>query len=53
MTIPTDSLNHLNTNRELKIEQVLSVFDNTGKKVEHLINGMLGRIKMNFGFTSP
>ncbi len=48
MTIPTDSLNHLNTTRELKIEQVLSVFDNTGKKVDHLTNGMLGRIKMNF-----
>ncbi len=48
MTIPTDSLNHLNTTRELKIEQVLSVFDNTGKKVDHLPNGMLGRIKMNF-----
>jgi len=48
LTIPTDSLSHLNTNRELKIEQVLSVFDNTGKKVDRLTNGMLGRIKMNF-----
>jgi hypothetical protein len=48
LTIPTDTLDHLNTTRELKIEQVLSVFDNTGKKVDHLTNGMFGRIKMNF-----
>jgi len=29
MTIPTDAVNNLNTTRELAVEQVLAVFDNT------------------------
>ena len=48
LTIPTNALNHLNTTRELKIEEVISAFDNTGKKVELLTNGLLGRIKIDF-----
>jgi len=48
LTIQTDIAHNLNAHRELKIEQVLAVFDNTGKKVDHLTNGMFGRIKMNF-----
>jgi hypothetical protein len=48
MTIPTDAINNLNTTRELAVDQVLAVFDNTGKKVDHLPNGMFGRIRFNF-----
>lgn len=48
LTIPTNALKHLNTTRELNIKEVISAFDNTGKKVELLTNGMLGRIEMDF-----
>jgi hypothetical protein len=47
MTVPTDPLNHLNTTRELAVDQVLAVFDNTGKKVDHLSDGLFGRIRFN------
>jgi hypothetical protein len=47
MTVPTDPLNHLNTIRELTVDQVLAVFDNTGRKVDHLEDGMFGRIRFN------
>jgi len=47
ITVPTDPLNHLNTTRQLTVEQVLAVFDNTGKKVDHLENGMYGRIRFS------
>lgn len=47
ISVPTDPLNHLNTTRELSVEEVLAVFDNTGKKVDHLTDGMFGRIKFN------
>jgi hypothetical protein len=47
MTVPTDPLNHLNTTRELTVDQVLAVFDNTGRKVDHLEDGMFGRIRLN------
>jgi hypothetical protein len=47
MTVPTDPLSHLNTTRQLTVDQVLAVFDNTGKKVDHLENGMFGRIRFN------
>jgi len=45
MTVPTDPLNHLNTTRELTVDQVLAVFDNTGRKVDHLEDGKFGRIR--------
>jgi hypothetical protein len=48
MTIPTDAANNLNTTRELAMDQVLIAFDNTGKKIDHLPNGMFGRIRFNF-----
>jgi hypothetical protein len=48
MTIPTDAIHNLNTSRELAVEQVLAVFDNTGRKVDHLENGLFGRIRFNF-----
>lgn len=48
MTIPTDALNNLNTTRELAIDQVLNTYDNTGRKVDHLDNGLFGRIRFNF-----
>lgn len=48
MTIPTNAFSHLNTTRDLKVEELISAFDNTGKKVELLTNGMLGRIKLDF-----
>ena len=48
MTVPTNALKHLNTTRELNIKEVISAFDNTGKKVELLTNGLLGRIEMDF-----
>jgi len=47
MTVPTDPLNHLNTVRELTVDQVLAVYDNTGRKVDHLEDGMFGRIRFN------
>jgi hypothetical protein len=47
MTIPTDPLNHINTTRQLSVDQVLAVFDNTGKKVDHLEDGKFGRIRFN------
>jgi hypothetical protein len=47
MTVPTDPLNHLNTTRELTVDQVLAVFDNTGRKVDHLDYGKFGRIRFN------
>ncbi len=48
MTVPTDAVNNLNTTRELGVDQVLAVFDNTGRKVDHLQNGLFGRIRFNF-----
>jgi hypothetical protein len=48
MTIPTDPLNHLNTTRELGIDQVLSTYDNTGRKIDLSTNGLFGRIRFNF-----
>lgn len=48
MTVPTDAINNLNTTRELAMDQVLAVFDNTGRKVDHLQNGLFGRIRFNF-----
>jgi hypothetical protein len=48
MTIPTDPVNHLNTTRELAVDQVLAAYDNTGKKIDHLPSGLLGRIRFNF-----
>ena len=48
MTVPTNALKHLNTTRELNIKEVISAFDNTGKKVELLTSGLLGRIEMDF-----
>jgi len=48
MTIPTDVAKNLNTTRDLAVDQVLAVFDNTGKKVDHFPNGMYGRIRFNF-----
>jgi hypothetical protein len=51
MTVPTDPLHNLNTTRELAMEQVLAVYDNTGRKVEHLENGLFGRIRFNFADT--
>jgi hypothetical protein len=47
MTVPTDPLNHINTIRQLTLDQVLAVFDNTGRKVGHLEDGMFGRIRFN------
>lgn len=44
MAVPTDVANNPNSTRELAMEEVLSVFDNTGKKVDHLQNGLFGRI---------
>jgi hypothetical protein len=51
MTVPTDPIQHLNTTRELAMEQVLAVYDNTGRKVERLENGLFGRIRFNFADT--
>ena len=48
MTIPTDPLNHLNTTRELAIEEVLFAYDNTGRKVNLNADGLFGRIRFNF-----
>jgi hypothetical protein len=48
MTVPTDAVNNLNTTRELAMEQVLAVYDNTGRKVDHLDSGLFGRIRFNF-----
>ena len=48
MTVLTDVVNNPNTNRELAMEQVLAVYDNTGRKVDHLENGLFGRIRFNF-----
>ena len=48
MIVPTDPVNHLNTTRDLAVEQVLAVYDNTGRKVEHLESGLFGRIRFNF-----
>jgi hypothetical protein len=48
MTIPTDPVNHINTTRELAVEQVLAAYDNTGKKIDHLPSGLFGRIRFNF-----
>jgi hypothetical protein len=48
MTLPTDAMNNLNTTRELAIDQVLAAYDNTGKKVDRLPNGMFGRIRFTF-----
>jgi len=51
MTVPTDPIHNLNTTRELAMEQVLAVYDNTGRKVERLENGLFGRIRFNFADT--
>jgi hypothetical protein len=48
MSIPIDAANDLNTTRELAVDQVLAAFDNTGKKVDHLPNGVFGRIRFTF-----
>jgi hypothetical protein len=48
MTLPTDAMNNLNTTQKLAIDQVLAAYDNTGKKVDRLPNGMFGRIRFNF-----
>jgi len=48
MTIPTDPINHLNTTRELGIDQVLFTYDNTGRKINLSTNGLFGRIRFNF-----
>jgi hypothetical protein len=48
MSIPTDALNNLNTTRELKIDQSLALYDNTGKRVDRLPNGTYGRLRFNF-----
>jgi hypothetical protein len=48
MTVPTDAVNNANTSRELAVDQVLAVYDNTGRKVDHLQNGLFGRIRFNF-----
>jgi len=48
MTIPTDAVNNLNTTRQLDVDEVLAVFDNTGRKVDHLPNGLYGRIRFAF-----
>jgi hypothetical protein len=48
MTVPTDVVNNPNTTRELAMEQVLAVYDNTGRKVDRLESGLFGRIRFNF-----
>jgi hypothetical protein len=48
MTIPTDPLNHLNTTRELGIDQVIVTYDDTGRKINLNTNGLFGRIRFNF-----
>ena len=44
MTVPTDAANNLDTSRELSMDQILAAYDNTGRKIDHLQNGMFGRI---------
>jgi hypothetical protein len=48
MTVPTDPLNHLDTTRELAIDQVLVAYDNTGRKISRNADGLFGRIRFNF-----
>jgi hypothetical protein len=48
MTTPSDPLNHANTICELKIDQVLAVYDNSGKRVQLLPDGRYGRIDLKF-----
>jgi hypothetical protein len=48
MIVPTDPVNHLNTTRDLAIEQILAVYDNTGRKIERAESGIFARIHLSF-----
>jgi hypothetical protein len=48
MTTPSDPMNHANTTRDLKIDQVLAVYDNTGERVQLLPDGRYGRLRLKF-----